>query len=323
MVRVHSRRSESRRAFAERLERDLRRHVQAVDSWEQCVRDADVVVEATRLVKAQPLLRTEWIAKGALVVAYGTVSALELTLTDIMDKIVVDDWGQAHAGPLGALRAHVDSGRLSEANLYAELGEVVCGAKPGRETPNETILFWHRGLSLSDIALGHALLEKARRLQLGTRLTTGTSILTRADHPAPARWPLAFSLSGRRNRRARSGMAVPASRAPGNDTDLELASTASAPWSSSPRREPRRPPTRTAIALGPPNVSCPAVDCLSGRRTSLLGTRDKLQHELDATLDAPDQVQPSRAAIRRLNRWPSCLGASRRNRRSEWHCDRT
>jgi alanine dehydrogenase len=134
------------------------------------VRGADVVVEATRLVEAQPLLRTEWIASGALVVPYGTVSALELTLTDIMDKIVVDDWGQAHAGPLGALRAHVDSGRLSESNLYAELGEIVCGAKPGREEPGETILFWHRGLSLSDIALGHALLVKAQRHDVGTRL---------------------------------------------------------------------------------------------------------------------------------------------------------
>lgn len=169
-LRVHSRRTESTRAFAVRLERDLARPVQVVDSWEHCVRGADVIVEATRLVQAQPLLRTEWIAQGALVIPYGTVSALELTLTDIMDKIVVDDWGQAHSGPLGALRAHVDSGRLSKTNLYGELGEIACGAKPGREKNNETILFWHRGLSLSDIALGHALLEKAQREQLGTRL---------------------------------------------------------------------------------------------------------------------------------------------------------
>jgi ornithine cyclodeaminase len=35
---------------------------------------------------------------------------------------------------------------------------------------NETILFWHRGLSLSDIALGHAMLEKARKLGVGQRL---------------------------------------------------------------------------------------------------------------------------------------------------------
>ena len=42
--------------------------------------------------------------------------------------------------------------------------------KPGRERDDETILFWHRGLSLSDIALGHAMLEKAKALGLGQRL---------------------------------------------------------------------------------------------------------------------------------------------------------
>jgi ornithine cyclodeaminase len=87
-----------------------------------------------------------------------------------MDKIVVDDWGQARAGPYGALRAHVDGGKLSEANLHAELGEIVAGAKPGRERDDETILFWHRGLSLSDIALGHAMLEKAKALGIGQKL---------------------------------------------------------------------------------------------------------------------------------------------------------
>jgi alanine dehydrogenase len=161
-IRVHSRRPESREAFARRLRADLHRDVRAVDSWEECVRGADVVVEASRLTEPTPLLRTEWIKPGALVVPYGTVSAVELSLTDIMDMIVVDDWGQAGSGPLGSLRAHVDTGRLSQENLHAELGEIVCGAKRGRETPEETILFWHRGLSITDVALGEALLAKAR-----------------------------------------------------------------------------------------------------------------------------------------------------------------
>ena len=169
-VRIHSRTPESRTALAARLERELGRPVRAVAGWEECVRGADVVVEATRLVTPEPLLRTEWIAPGALVVPYGTVSAVALDLTDVMDKIVVDDWGQARAGPLGALRAHVDSGRLSEANLHAELGEIVCGARPGREHDSERILFWHRGLSLTDIALGRAMLARAGELGIGTRL---------------------------------------------------------------------------------------------------------------------------------------------------------
>ena len=169
-IRVHSRRPESRDAFAARLRVDLGARITVTEDWESCVRDADIVVEASRLEKPAPLLRTEWIRKGACVIPYGTMSALELSLTDIMDKMVVDDWGQARAGPLGALRAHVDTGRLSEATLYAELGQIVVGRKAGRERADETTLFWHRGLPLSDIALGAAMVEKARALGIGQEL---------------------------------------------------------------------------------------------------------------------------------------------------------
>ncbi|HVR50258.1 MAG TPA: ornithine cyclodeaminase family protein, partial [Pseudorhodoferax sp.] len=117
-----------------------------------------------------PLLKTEWIKKGAFVVPYGTMSAVELSLTDIMDKLVVDDWGQCKGGILGSLRAHVEAGKLSEQTLHAELGQIIAGKKPGRQSDDETNLFWHRGLSLSDIALGHALLQKGESLGIGQKL---------------------------------------------------------------------------------------------------------------------------------------------------------
>ncbi|AJO80153.1 ornithine cyclodeaminase family protein [Pseudomonas sp. MRSN 12121] len=169
-IRVHSRREDSREAFAERLRRDLGKPVSVTRDWESAVRGADIVVEASRLNQPEPLLRTEWIEPGAFVVPYGTMSAVELSLTDIMDKLVVDDWGQCKGGLFGALRAHVEAGKLSERTLHAELGQIVAGLRSGRQSATETILFWHRGLSLSDIALGHALLQKARRLGIGQRL---------------------------------------------------------------------------------------------------------------------------------------------------------
>ena len=170
VIRVHSRRADSRNGFAERLTRELGKRVIATADWRSCVEGADIVVEASRLSAPEPMLRTEWIKPGALVVPYGTMSAVELSLTDIMSKIVVDDWGQCRSGKFGALRAHVEAGKLSAETLHAELGQIVAGLRPGRESQEETILFWHRGLSLSDIALGHALLAKAASVGAGQRL---------------------------------------------------------------------------------------------------------------------------------------------------------
>jgi ornithine cyclodeaminase len=170
-IRLHSKRQESRQALGDRLAKELGKKVTVLDNWEDTIRGADIVVEASRLSAPEPLLKTEWIKKGALVMPYGTMSSVELSLTDIMSKVLVDDWGQCRKGlPYGALRQHVDSDRITEESLYGEMCQVVCGQKPGRESEDETILFWHRGLSLSDVALGMAMLDKAKKLNIGQSL---------------------------------------------------------------------------------------------------------------------------------------------------------
>jgi ornithine cyclodeaminase len=169
-IRVTSARPESREAFAERLRAAISTPVTVTSSIEETVAGADVVVEATRLPAPEPILRTEWIAPGALVVPYGTMSAVELSLTDIMDKVYVDDWGQCRRGRFGALRAHVEQGLVTEASIAGELADVVAGTRPGRERDDERILFWHRGLATSDIALGQAILDRAIAQGAGTLL---------------------------------------------------------------------------------------------------------------------------------------------------------
>lgn len=169
-IRVHSRRAGSREAFGERLAADLGKPVRVVDDWRDCLEGADILVEASRLEQPEPLLRTRWIRPGALVIPYGTMSTVEDDITDIMHKIVVDDWGQCTVGPFGCLRRHVDSGRITRASIHGELGEICAGRIVGRERDDETCLLWHRGLSTSDIALGVAMLDKAERLGLGMEL---------------------------------------------------------------------------------------------------------------------------------------------------------
>lgn len=169
-IRVHSRRKESREAFAQVLERDLGKKIIVTEDWQSCLEGADIMVEASRLEAREEIFKTSWIKKGACVIPYGTVSALELSMMSIMDKVVIDDFSQFRAGKFGALRPHIDAGLISEGTVHGELAEIVAGKKPGRQSDDETILFWHRGLSLSDIALGAAMLDKARTLGIGQTL---------------------------------------------------------------------------------------------------------------------------------------------------------
>ena len=161
-IRVHSRRPESRNTFGEKLHHDLGKEIVVTDNWESCLNGADILVEATRLTEPTPLFKRCWVKKGALVIPYGTMSTLPLDFVEGFDKFVMDDLGQMRAGHLGALRPHINAGLINEESFYAEIGEIAAGLKPGRENEDETILFWHRGMSTGDIALAATILEKAR-----------------------------------------------------------------------------------------------------------------------------------------------------------------
>lgn len=170
-IRINSRRRESMEAFARALEARLHKKIVIAKDSEECLKGADIMIEATRLIEPAPLLKTEWVKPGDFVVPYGTICANEITLTDVMDKIVVDDWGQCkEGGKLGSLSPHVRAGKLTEKTLYAELSEIVAGKKTGRENDDERILFWHRGLSINDIALGRLYYKKAVANNIGTKL---------------------------------------------------------------------------------------------------------------------------------------------------------
>jgi len=169
-IRVTSRRPESREAFAAQLARVTSTPVRVTATADEAFDGADILVEASRLTRPEPLLRTGLIAPGAFVVPYGTISAVEDDLLDVMDKIVVDDWEESQSGRFGALRRHVDSGALSERTLHAELGQIVAGLRPGREHPAERILLWHRGLAVLDIAVGQLILDRAQQAGTGTML---------------------------------------------------------------------------------------------------------------------------------------------------------
>jgi ornithine cyclodeaminase/alanine dehydrogenase-like protein (mu-crystallin family) len=56
---------------------------------------------------------------------------------------------------------------LTPEHVYASLGEVVAGKKPGRRSPKEITLFDSTGLIIQDLALGFAVYRRAKEKGLG------------------------------------------------------------------------------------------------------------------------------------------------------------
>jgi len=77
---------------------------------------------------------------------------------------VVDVLSQCAA--FGDLHHALAAGAMQTSDVYAELGAIVAGQTPGRETEDEVIVFDSTGMALQDAAVAALVLERA--LQRGT-----------------------------------------------------------------------------------------------------------------------------------------------------------
>lgn len=170
-IRIASKRRESREALAQKVQAATGVTTRAVDSIETAVRGADLVIEATRLEKPEVLIRAEWLKRGATVVTYGWVMALDPAIALDADALVVDDWEQCKKG--GQLHPLIADGRLTADGVHAEIGEIAAGLKPGRRRDDERIVFWHRGFAVSDVVLGSAIYQAAVERGAGQELAMG------------------------------------------------------------------------------------------------------------------------------------------------------
>lgn len=169
-IRVTSRRPESRERFAREMSERLNKRVLVKETTEETVKDADIIIDASRLLEPQILVRDEWVKPGALIQPYGAVLSVAPTLPFTVDKLVVDDWNQCKQSQYGQFASMTQAGELRDEHIYSEIGEIVAGLKPGRESETERILFWHKGFAISDIMLGNLAYQKAREKGIGTVL---------------------------------------------------------------------------------------------------------------------------------------------------------
>lgn len=126
--------------------------------------DADIIVTGT---SAQaPLLKADWIKKGAF---YSHIGGWEdeYKVVQMADKIVCDDWETVKHRAQTLSRCYKD-GVISDADIYANLIEVLDGSKPARESEDEFIYFDAVGLAYVDVSIASAMYRKALEAGVGT-----------------------------------------------------------------------------------------------------------------------------------------------------------
>jgi ornithine cyclodeaminase/alanine dehydrogenase len=138
--------------------------VEVVGSPEDAVRGCDLVVTSGPILEnPAPTIQPGWLELGAFASlvdfdSYWTGAAMAKA-----DKLATDDIEQMeYYRQLGYFR--------QTPRAYADLGEIVCGQKPGRESPDERILCVNLGIALDDMATAILVYEEAKKQGLGQTL---------------------------------------------------------------------------------------------------------------------------------------------------------
>jgi ornithine cyclodeaminase/alanine dehydrogenase-like protein (mu-crystallin family) len=163
------------RESAEKFVSEMRGQVNVADDLRvaattaEAVRDADVICTAT--TSRTPVYDGSLVKPGAHVNGIGAYTP-EMqengeALIRRADKIVVDAYSGALA-EAGDLIIPLRKGIIQESSIYAELGEITNGSKPGRERDSEITFFKSVGNAVQDASVAQAILKRAEERNLGT-----------------------------------------------------------------------------------------------------------------------------------------------------------
>jgi alanine dehydrogenase len=138
----------------------------AVASFEEAVRGADVVCCCTHA--AEPVLHHRWLRGGAHVNSVGaSFDGPELDDDTIRTaRLVVESRVAFQPPPAGCLELQ---GMPPDA--AAELGEVIAGRLPGRDSADQVTVYKSMGHAVEDAAAAHLVYERAMQRSIGRHLS--------------------------------------------------------------------------------------------------------------------------------------------------------
>jgi len=139
--------------------------IEVVSSAEAAVRDMDIVVTSGPILKSPtPVIPAGWLKPGGLASLVDFDSYWHPDAIKESDKFCTDDRAQ--------LNHYQQVGYFKDIPpVHADLGELVVGGKPGRETPEERTIACNLGLAMDDMAIAPTIYHQAIKAGIGTWLT--------------------------------------------------------------------------------------------------------------------------------------------------------
>ena len=130
----------------------------------EAVEGADVIVTAGPILKnPNPIIEADWVKEGATAIPLDFDSYWKSSAIASMDKFYTDDVDQ--------LKYYIEEGWIRPIErIDGDLGEVVAGRKPGRESDRERIMSMNLGLAIEDVATGKLIYELAVERGVGRKL---------------------------------------------------------------------------------------------------------------------------------------------------------
>jgi alanine dehydrogenase len=154
------------RALVHDLEREGGLSAHPTQDLASAVAQSQIVVTCTPA--KTPYLFKEYIRPGTTVAAVGSDNPEKQELDPRLlqgNKVVVDILSQC--AQAGELHHALERNLLQIQDVYAEIGEIVSGKKPGRTSPAEIIIYDTTGTALQDTAAAALCYEKALARKVG------------------------------------------------------------------------------------------------------------------------------------------------------------
>ena len=169
-VKIYDIKPEAMSAYQQEMSKQVSARIIPSKTAEEAVEGADIILIGTW--SRTPVVFEPWVPAGCFVAALYRFYDLDYKLSEKADKWVLGDKKSDGHLIVDRHKWSPDSPgvELSWDNVYADMGEIVTGAKLGRENDQERTLYTHMGMGAHDVALAQIAYSRAKEQGIGTRV---------------------------------------------------------------------------------------------------------------------------------------------------------